>query len=240
MRTHQNREHAGWVAFFDGLHGDSDQLLSRKEAERYVATLTSALPLDSRARVLEFGCGYGFAAQALAPRVGEVSLWEPAASKEQVARTNLAGCPNARFLDLSNPQALPHDLAVDLILVNSVVQYMRPDEFLAWLPRWRGMLAPGGSVVISDIIPPDHRSWEDTTALLQFSVQEGCVLAAVGNMLGEARAYWRMQRRYPLFQIAREWLSDVGAANGLNVRFLPRNLTHFPKRVTAILSATGE
>ena len=40
---------------------------------------------------------------------------------------------------------------IDVILVNSVIQYMSAEELSQWLGRWSHMLLPGGSLVISDI-----------------------------------------------------------------------------------------
>ena len=104
-----------------------NQQIFREQSDDYVRNLESAIELDQRARVLDFGCGFGFVAELLAPRVGELFLWDASANMRRRARVKVAGCRNIRFLDLSDTQASRRDLRFDLILVNSVVQYMTPD-----------------------------------------------------------------------------------------------------------------
>jgi SAM-dependent methyltransferase len=108
--------------------------------------------------------------------VGHLFLWDAAESMLVRARSHLAGHPNVHFLDLSGSSDPPEDLRFDLILVNSVVQYMTEDEFLAWLARWREQLAPSGQIVISDLIPPDHPQPADILALLNLQHAPGIPL----------------------------------------------------------------
>ena len=102
------------------------------------------LRIDPRARVLDFGCGFGHVAEMLSSRVEELFLWDASANMRSHARLKLDGQRNIKFLDLSDPKTPPHDLCFDLILVNSVVQYMTLDEFSTWLITVAQMLAPGG------------------------------------------------------------------------------------------------
>ena len=58
-----------WAAYWDRLE---EHVIFRVEASDYVTRLEAALGLDPRARVLDFGCGFGFIAELLAPRVAEL------------------------------------------------------------------------------------------------------------------------------------------------------------------------
>jgi SAM-dependent methyltransferase len=225
-----------WVAYWDAL--GEGQLLFRPEADEYVRNLLSALKIAPDARVLDFGCGYGFVADGLAPRVGMVSLWDAAPSMRRLAADRSSGHRNVRALDLNDPTAVA-DVRFDLILVNSVVQYMRAEELTHWMARWRGLLAPGGRVVLSDLIPPGHRSWSDILSLLRFSIRKRYFVRALRNTLTERRRYRHAVEAAPLFHVGRDWLTEQAGAAGLAVRFLPRNLTHFSGRYTAVLEPTG-
>src|SRR5439155_648564 len=48
-----------WAAYWDRLE---EHVIFRVEASDYVTRLEAALGLDPRARVLDFGCGFGFIA----------------------------------------------------------------------------------------------------------------------------------------------------------------------------------
>jgi SAM-dependent methyltransferase len=152
------------------------------------------------------------------------------------ARARMARFANVRYLDLSRPERFPSDPRFDVILVNSVCQYMTPDEFSGWLGYWRKMLAPGGKIVISDLIPPDYRGGRDLLHLLRFSARRGFLLRAVAQAVGEIFRYYRTRQARPLTRFGKEELSRRGQEAGLAVEFLPRNLTHFPERITAIFS----
>src|SRR6185503_8738757 len=103
-----------------------------------------------------------FVTSLLAPLVDEIWWWDQSNNMRAAAERNTAGLANARFCDLSAmPSAGPRGslcggAPFDLILVNSVVQYMSPAEIWEWLGQWRSMLAPKGRLVLSDLIPPRH------------------------------------------------------------------------------------
>jgi cyclopropane fatty-acyl-phospholipid synthase-like methyltransferase len=193
------------------------------------------VPLESTLRVLDFGCGFGFGAKMLAPQVGEIFVWDASANMRRHARRHLVGCRNVRFLDLFDSRIQPRVIKFDLILVNSVVQYMSPEEFSAWLLRWQNMLAPRGRIVVSDLIPPDYLAICDIVDFLKFSVRRGFVASAIWYAMSQVR-YWRVRNLCPLSRIGHEELSWKGKDAGLSVSYLTQNLTYFTKRITAVFS----
>jgi cyclopropane fatty-acyl-phospholipid synthase-like methyltransferase len=223
----------GWDAYWEEL--TDRQRLFREQAGEYVRNLAATGLLHARARVLDFGCGFGYVADGVASLVGELYLWDASANMRRHAATTVAGHANVHFLDFSGPDD-PEAPPFDLILVNSVVQYMNPDEFSTWLARWQSMLAPSGRIVVSDLIPPQHRSLSELWDLLRFSARRGFLLEAVWQAIGELGQYGRMRRANPLTRLGGKELTRRGQEAGLAVTFLPRNLTHFPKRITAAFS----
>jgi SAM-dependent methyltransferase len=227
---------AVWDSYWAGL--SDNQQLFREQADEYFRNLNSTFRFDPRARVLDFGCGFGYVAELLAPSVGELFLWDASANMRRRARVNVARHQNIRLLDLSDPKCLPDELKFELILVNSVVQYMTFDEFSTWLLRWRNMLGPAGRIVISDLIPPDYPALRDFVDLLKLSARRGFLLRAMWQAFSEIWRYWGVRRVRPLSRVGREDLSEEAKRAGLTVRYLPANLTHFKKRVTAVFTST--
>jgi SAM-dependent methyltransferase len=230
---------AGWSTFFERLRPDSP--LYREQSAAYVDALTAAVDVRRTGRVLDFGCGFGFVARLLAPHVSEVWFWDASENMRAEARRNTADVPNARLCDV--PAALSedgdriawHGPAFDLILVNSVVQYMAREELLAWLGRWAAMLARGGKLVLSDLIPPNHRSASDVADLLRFGARNGSTLRAAADAVGGFHNYWRTSRNVPLLRVDHGELVGQADASNLDVDILAANLTHLRKRWSAVL-----
>jgi SAM-dependent methyltransferase len=229
-----SNEHDDWNSYWEELR--ENQRLFHEQSDEYFRNLCAALGLDPRMRVLDFGCGFGHVAELLAPHVGELSLWDTSANMRRRARLNLAKQHNIRFLDFSDPNASNSGLRFDLILVNSVVQYMTPEQFSTWLLRWRNMLATSGRIVVSDLIPPNYPTIRDIVDLLRFSGRRGFLVRAVWQAFSEIWRYWGVRRARPLFRVGPEDLSQRGRDAGLTVSCLPTNLTHFKKRLTAVFA----
>jgi SAM-dependent methyltransferase len=224
----------GWDSYWESL-SDCCQLF-HEQAKVYVNRLELALPVDSKARVLDFGCGFGFVAAILASHVGEIFLWDASTNMRQRARANVSGHSNVRFIDLAERGAIASELRFDLILVNSVVQYMSHDEFHVWFQIWRDMLVPGGRIVVSDLISPAYPCSLDVVDVLRFSARTGVLVRALWQLVGEFWRYWRVRRACSLTRIEPKDLIRLGQTGGFTVSFLPTNLTHFTNRSTAVFT----
>ncbi len=223
-----------WIAYWDRL--PPGRLLLAPESEEFVRNLTAVFPVTAQKRILDFGCGYGAIAELLARRGATVRLWDAAPAMLRAASERLAGCPNVFEIDLTHTSEL-EAAAFDLILVNSVIQYMTLDEFRDWLKRWRLMLAPGGRVILSDLIPPAHSTLRDVVSVIRFGLRRGYLVRAMRGILAERSRYNAAVRSRPLLHFDRARLVADAADAGYAVSFLRRNLTHFAGRTTAVLEA---
>lgn len=226
---------AGWNDYWEQLR--EGQQAFREQAEEYARALESTVAPASDDRVLDFGCGFGFVADFLASRVGHIYLWDASANMRAHARANTAHHRNVHLIDLSDPAAgAASGVAFDLILVNSVLQYMRPDEAELWISRWRALLAPEGQIVLSDLIPPGHRLTTDLRDLLRFLARRRLLSRLLPQASAELRRYWAARTADPLSRVSPEDLSRWAEKAGLGVQLLPRNLTHFTARYSALLT----
>jgi SAM-dependent methyltransferase len=228
----------GWTAYWEGLGGT--ETFFREQAKEYVANLECAVELNRNARVLDFGCGFGFVAKMLAPKVRKVFLWDTSVNMRRRARLNLADHHNIGFVDLSEPHAIARELNFDLIIVNSVVQYMSLEQFAACLVMWRTMLAAGGRIVVSDLIPPDYNSVSDFVDLLKFSIRRNVVGSALLQAIRDLGRYWRIRRGCPLTRVSVEDLTALSKHAGLSVSCLASNITFFTGRLASVLTHQGE
>jgi protein-L-isoaspartate O-methyltransferase len=220
-----------WDAFWS--LAQPEHRAHRAEAEEYVRRLDVALALDRRMRVLDYGCGFGFAAAALSPRVHSVAVWDKHQNMRDHALRTTAHLGNVAAIDLSDPSRLPA-ARFDLILVNSVVQYMTDAELAAVLPVWRALLADAGRVVVSDLIPVDYPAYADVLALVR--ARPG---SALRRLWGNARRYAAARSQAPLRRVSPDDLARHARAAGLTLRPLARNVTHFARRYAVTLEVTG-
>jgi cyclopropane fatty-acyl-phospholipid synthase-like methyltransferase/ribosomal protein S18 acetylase RimI-like enzyme len=223
-----------WKTYWEGLT-DSQRIFQVESAD-YVRRLSTEKLLNPEDHILDFGCGFGFVANQLAANVQQLSLWDASVNMRQRARLNVAGHQNIQFLQRSDLFESPPKNEFDLILVNSVVQYMTDAELNFWLATWRECLTSEGQLVLSDLIPDDYQSRWDMLDLLRFSLRHGFLFRVVQEGMKEIKRYRGMRHALPLKRFTREELIQRAADYGLSVRFTPQNLTYRQKRFTAVLS----
>lgn len=223
-----------WDEFWDQV--TASQRILREDSDEYVHNLLAVERIDQTTRVLDFGCGFGFVARLLSSRTRELWVWDDAPRMRRSTAHEVAGQGNVCFLDLANGSASQTDLRFDLILANSVAQFMRAEEFEGWLHVWRRLLAPGGRIIVSDLVPPDYPAFAELFTLLRFSAQRGFLIRAVYDAVRVMPLYWKTRKARPLLTTSREELIRWGSGAGLRVRFLP-NLTRFDRRITAVFES---
>lgn len=212
-----------WLSYWNTL--PEGRLLFPPECEEFARNLLRELRPGPADRVLDYGCGFGHVAGLLAPHVGTVCVWDAAPSMRDAA----AKVPGVREWD-------PAEGDFDLIVVNSVVQYLTAGELADRLRGWAKLLTPAGRLVLSDLSEPSHGTLSDLWSLFRFGIRRGYLLAAVRNTLAERKRYAETAKVRPLYRPAKADLEAFAAAAGLGVRYLPRNLTHFAGRYTAVLT----
>ena len=226
-----------WNAYWEEI--SDDQEVFRAEARDHVARLRRLVRPAADARVLDFGCGFGFAAEQLAPHVGSVALWDGSSSVRRRARMRVAHLPNIEFVDLSRVDASLPAERFDLITVHSVLQYMSEDEIAHWLRTWRRMLNPGGRLVLSDLIQPGTSAIRELLDYLQFAATSGFFIDAFIGGLKEFAHYFKARNSRPLTFVTPGRLDEWGRVAGFNVYWLPENTCYRRFRRAAVLSVAG-
>jgi 2-polyprenyl-3-methyl-5-hydroxy-6-metoxy-1,4-benzoquinol methylase/ribosomal protein S18 acetylase RimI-like enzyme len=224
---------ADWRSYWEQI--EDRQEVFRAEARDHIARLRRLVAVDRGTRTLDFGCGFGFAAEQLAPHVASIALWDGAANVRRRARARIAWLPNVELADLSNPDDAEAAPAYDLITVHSVVQYMSEAELCEWLTRWKRMLRPNGRLVLSDLIQPGASALRELLDYLAFSARAGFLGDALVGGMREFANYFGARSSRPLLQVDATRLEEWAARAGLEVTWLPENLSHRRFRRTAIL-----
>ena len=169
-----------WREFWEHS-GDHLYLGDRYLAAHYELVAQDILSLQPRpdAVVLDYGCGDALEAERVASRVALLNLYDPTTKVRNRLKRRFAQHPRITILDDATLSALPHS-AIDLIIVNSVLQYLAVAEFVELLAQWRKLLKSSGMLVLADVIPPGNMIAKDIFALLAFAWSRGFLGAAVG------------------------------------------------------------
>lgn len=228
----QSVQDTGWTDYWEGL---VPKRMFEAESDDYTARLLATGLVDGTSRVLDFGCGFGHTCALLARSVAEIAAWDGAARMREHAATILAGHPNARIVDLSTGVPDAERGQFDLVLVNSVVQYMNRAEFLSWLHQWRALLAPAGVVVVSDVPVMGGSRWSELIDMVRFAAGRGFLTRALVDGFREAARYGRERGQHPLMRLSQADVRRLGDEAGLHMTVLPENLTHRSGRLAAVL-----
>lgn len=223
-----------WVSFWDRPHAI---YVSARHADihyRHVgAAIMRYLP-GPAARVLDYGCGEALHADTVAAAASHLLLCEAAPSVRRKLAMRYDGVSKVEVIAPESLPALP-DQSLDLIIVNSVLQYLSRDGLLGLLAQWRRLLAPGGRLVIGDVIPPNVSAWQDLFALLGYARANGFLPAALFGVLRTAVSpYRKIRATYGLARFAEPEFVALLRSAGFSAKREPVNIEHNQARMTFV------
>lgn len=221
-----------WVDYWNGEHAIYVN-------ERHKQLHASAVGRDilrqvtkADAAVLDHGCGEALYAEAVAAGCGRLILCEAAPAVRGKLAARVANHPTIEVIDVEAVKRIA-DASLDLVIANSLVQYLTRDELTGLLGLWRRKLKRGGSLVIADVIPPEVSPLTDALALLRFGWQGGFVGAALLGLVRTALSDYRIIRAKLGFSTytEAEFLALLGA-NGFEAIRIRPNFGHNQARMT--------
>ncbi len=182
--------------------------------------------------VLDHGCGEALYAEAVAAGCGHLILCEAAPTVREKLAARVAANPAIEVVGAEDVARI-EDRSLDLVVANSLVQYLQREELTGLLDLWRRKLKPSGSLVIADVIPPDVSPITDALALLRFGFQGGFVVAAFLGLAKTAVSDYRSIRARLGFSMypEAEFLALLGAHGFAGQRVHP-NFGHNQARMT--------
>jgi SAM-dependent methyltransferase len=184
------------------------------------------------ARVLDFGCGEALHAGLVAAVASELVLCDGAPS----VRASLAARFGAdRKIRIASPQDLAQrsERSLDLIVANSVVQYLSAAELAAMLALWRRLLVPDGTLIVADVIPPGVGVVSDVLALLRYALANRFLLAAVVGLARIAISpYRKLRAKLSIARYGESEFLRILADAGFSAERLAQNMEHNPTRMT--------
>ncbi|KPF63353.1 methyltransferase [Bosea sp. AAP35] len=229
-----------WRDFWNGEHAIYVSPRHKALHYRQIATdLTGHIPAPDSV-VLDHGCGEALDAGRVASRCGKLYLCEAAPSVREKLRAMLGGRENVAVVAPEEVEALP-EATLDLVVANSLIQYLSREELVALLATWRSKLKPGGKLVVADIIPPDVSPLTDASQLLGFAWRGGFLMAALAGLIRTAFSdYRKLRAQYGLSTYRIDEIAGLITAAGFEDVTPAKNFGHNPHRLTLVGRKAGD
>jgi SAM-dependent methyltransferase len=225
---------ASWLAFWDSSHSIYVNARHRDVHYRLIAREIAALVPSPQARVLDYGCGEAQHADLVAAAAGELVLCDGAPKVRAGIAARFAGNPKIRAVAPDDVEGLP-DRSLDLIVLHSVAQYLTADELTRLLALFHRLLSTGGTLLVSDVVPPDVPASTDAMALLRFGATDGFFVGAVVGLIRTVLSdYWRLRSRYGLTRYSEAAMIDKLAAAGFTAQRAAKNIGHNQARLAFV------
>jgi SAM-dependent methyltransferase len=221
-----------WVEFWDSDHAiyvnERHKLLHARAVGR---DIVRHIPTP-HAAVLDYGCGEALYATDVAAHCRRLVLCEAAEGLRARLARRVAGVANIEVMDPAGVERLA-PATFDLVVANSLVQYLTRDELLALLAVWRAKLRPDGALVVADVIPPDVSPVADASALLGFAWTGGFLIPAVAGLVRTALSdYSKIRRQLGFATYAEADFIALLAQAGFRAERVRPNFGHNQHRIT--------
>jgi SAM-dependent methyltransferase len=199
-----------------------------------IANDIAAMIPSPDAAVLDHGCGEALSANRVAARCAHLYLCDAAPLVRERLEQRFKNELRISVIAPEDVEGLARQ-SLDLIVVNSLVQYLSLDEFRHLLGTWRAKLKPDGRLVLADVIPPDISPVTDARALLSFAWQGGFVVHAA---LGLARTifsdYRKVRGELGLAQYEEAEMIELLSDMGFSAERRKLNMGHNQARMTFV------
>jgi SAM-dependent methyltransferase len=170
-----------WISFWDSETSIYVNAHHRTVHYRRIAD-ELARYVKPGAMVLDYGCGETQAAGRIAEIADQLILSDAAPNVRTALSARYSG--NGKIAVMApDDVATMLDRSLDVIVLHSVAQYMKPEELDALFKLFRRLLKPDGLLVVGDIIPPDSSALTDVVALLRFAAREHFLIAALAGIV---------------------------------------------------------
>jgi SAM-dependent methyltransferase len=231
----RERRYNGAMNWRDYWNQDTPIYVSdRHKALHYqlIAADLAALILSPRAHVLDHGCGEALSAGRVAARCERLYLCDAAPLVRERLEARFGQNPKITVLAPEDVEGLPGE-TLDLIVANSLLQYLSRDELRELLRLWRSKLKPDGRLVLADVIPPDVSPLVDAKALLAFGWRGGFATRAVIGLARTALSdYRKLRDALGLTTYAEREMLELLRAEGFAAERRTKNIGHNPARMT--------
>ena len=222
-----------WIDYYDSTHTIYASRLHRDLHFQIIARDIIGYISSPDSVVLDYACGEALSAARVADACAKLYLAEPAPGVR--GRLIARFAPNTKIRVRSLDDLRKMEEAVDLVVMNSVAQYMTPKELDSALAVVRRLLKPNGRLVLGDILRPEVGMARDVVALLKFAKTHGFLKDALYGLASTALSDYRQLRtRVGLQRYSENEMIEKLARAGFSTSRAHQNIGHNPWRMTFV------
>ena len=223
-----------WIDYYDSTHTIYASKLHRDLHFELIARDIIGYIASADAVVLDYACGEALSAARVAEACGKLILAEPAPGVRGRLIASFAPNTKIRVRSLDDIRNMEQK-SVDLVVMNSVAQYMTPAELDSAFAVTKRLLKPSGRLVIGDILRPEVGIVRDVIALLRFARKHGFLRDALIGLVTTALSdYRQLRRRIGLQRYGENEMIAKLAAAGFSASRAHSNIGHNPWRMTFV------
>src|SRR5580700_581140 len=216
-----------WIDYYDSTHTIYASRRHRDLHFQLIARDIIGYIASPDAVVLDYACGEALSAAKVADACGKLYLAEPAPGVRGRLIARFAPNTKIRVRSLEDLRKMD-EKSIDLVIMNSVAQYMTPaelDDAFAVIRR----------LVLGDILRPEVGMVRDVIALLRFAAAHGFLKDALIGLVSTALSDYRQLRsRVGLQRYSEAETGAKLAASGFTASRAHVNIGHNPWRMTFI------
>ena len=225
-----------WTEYWNGA--TTIYVNARHKSVHYEAVardIVACLP-GPDCRVVDYGCGDALSAHLVADACAHLFLCESSESTRQRLVARAAGRSNIDVISPQQFERLP-PASIDVIVANSVIQYLSAPEFAHLLAVSSDKLSREGRLVLADVIPRHVGMRRDVAELLKFAAANGFLLAAgAGLVRSYFSSYRQVRQQLGLLQFDEAEMLNLLARSGLVAHRRMPNMGHNTQRMTFLAS----
>jgi ubiquinone/menaquinone biosynthesis C-methylase UbiE len=223
-----------WIDYYDSTHTIYASKLHRDLHFQLIAHDIVGYITSPDAVVLDYACGEALSAAKVAEACAKLYLAEPAPGVRGRLISRFAPNTRIRVRSLEDLRKMTEH-SIDLVVMNSVAQYMTPRELDSAFATIRRLLKSSGRLVVGDVLRPEVGMVRDVIALLRFAARHGFLRDAVIGLVSTALSDYRQLRsRVGLQRYSEADMIAKLAKSGFTAARVPVNIGHNPWRMTFV------